>query len=502
VKIGRNFSAGLINSVWSAVIGLSAVPFYLNYLGPEAFGLIGLYVTLQALMQLLDIGLSPTMNREVARASVNGTLHEARCLLHTLAIIYWVTAAIIAAAVFLLSPYIAEYWLNAKNLPSEAIIHAVTLIGLVIACRWPVGLYAGALMGAQRLTVASLVNIANVTLSNVGAIIILSFVSPTIEAFFQWQLFVACLYVLTMKWATWHVLCKPQTMRFEFGRLKKIWKFSLGMSGVAISGVVLLQADKLLMSKMVSLSEYGHYTLATVLASGLYVLLSPLFNTIYPHMSSLVSVGATEKLTIFYKSGTKLFLSLLFPISAFIAFFSNPIVAIWTQNEIIADQVSPILSIIIAGTTLNGVMHFPYALQLAYGKPKIILKMNLLLLILLIPTLLVLTLKYGAIGGACSWLIMNLAYVAIGTYLTHRSFLNDLSTKWLFQDVGKTIIPSLLLVGLAGMLVQTYHWPSLVECIIGAILAFIAIILSVSISFNITKIGSDIRSIFSLNACS
>jgi O-antigen/teichoic acid export membrane protein len=500
VRIGRNFSAGLANSVWSAIVGLSVVPFYLKYLGSEAFGLIGFYVTMQALMQLLDLGLSPTMNREVARASANGTMGEARDLLHSLAMVYWLTAAIIAAAVFLLSPYIAEFWLNAKNLPNETIHQSVIFMGLVIASRWPVGLYAGALMGAQRLTVSSLVNIANVTLSSIGAVSILAFVSPTIEAFFEWQLFVACLYVLTMRWAAWHVLHKPQAPRFTFRLLRKIWKFSLGMSGVAISGVLLIQADKIMLSKMVSLEEYGYYILATTLASGVYVLLTPLFNTIYPHMSSLVSEGETEKLVAFYKSGTKLFLSFLFPISTFIAVFSNPIVTIWTQNDAITSQVSPLVSIIITGTALNGVMHFPYALQLAYGRPQIAFKIILILLMLFIPTLLVLISIFGVIGGAYSWLIMNLSYVAIGTNMTHRSILRNLGTNWLLNDVGKPLLLALLVIGLTGSVILAYHLSPLIECILGSLLMLIAIFLSLASTFNMRRFATDIRSIFSVNA--
>ena len=41
MTLSRNLLAGLINSVWSAFIGLAVIPFYLKYLGVEAYGLIG-----------------------------------------------------------------------------------------------------------------------------------------------------------------------------------------------------------------------------------------------------------------------------------------------------------------------------------------------------------------------------------------------------------------------------------------------------------------------------
>ena len=99
MSLSRNLLAGLFNSIWSALLGLAVVPFYLKYLGIEAYGLIGFFATLQALLQLLDMGMAPTINREVARCSATGNLPEAGKLLHTLAVVYWCIAAIIALSI-------------------------------------------------------------------------------------------------------------------------------------------------------------------------------------------------------------------------------------------------------------------------------------------------------------------------------------------------------------------------------------------------------------------
>ena len=81
MSLGRNLLAGLASSVWSALVGLAVVPFYLKYLGIEAYGLIGFFATTQAVLSLLDMGMAPTINREVARRSASGDLKEAGKLL-------------------------------------------------------------------------------------------------------------------------------------------------------------------------------------------------------------------------------------------------------------------------------------------------------------------------------------------------------------------------------------------------------------------------------------
>ena len=348
MTLTRNLLAGLINSIWSALIGFAVVPFYLKYLGIEAYGLIGFFVTTQAVLSLLDMGLAPTINREVARCSALGSLKEAGRLLHTLAVVYWGMAVLIALLILILAPWIAEYWLQSKQLSSQTIAHSVMLMGLVVACRWPIGLYQGALIGAQRLTVSSGINMTMTTISSLGAVAVLVFVSPTIEAFFIWQACVGIVYAISMRLAAWHVIGEAQKISFDLVGLKRVWRFSAGMSGVALSATVLTQLDKVILSKLLGLEEYGQYMLATLMVSGLYVLILPVFNVVYPRLSALVVTGETEKLTDLYRIGTRMLGTVLFPIAMAFAVFAEEILRVWTGNPALSSSVAPVSRGIIA----------------------------------------------------------------------------------------------------------------------------------------------------------
>ncbi|MDP2830265.1 MAG: oligosaccharide flippase family protein [Sulfuricellaceae bacterium] len=471
MRLSHNLLAGLANSIWVALIGLAVVPLYLKYLGIEAYGLIGFFATTQALLQLLDMGLAPTINREVARCSASGNLKEAGKLLHTLAIVYWIMAGIIALIVIALAPLIAQYWIQSKTITPETISHAVMLMGLVVACRWPIGLYQGALMGAQRLTVSSSVSITMATVGNLGAVAVLAFVSPTIEAFFIWQAGVGLVYAIIMRWAAWWVIGRTKNIQFDIFTLKRIWRFSAGMSGVAVSGIILMQLDKVLLSRILSLEDFGRYALAGVVASGLYVLLTPTFNVIYPRLSALVVTGNTEKLIDLYRTGTRLFLAVLFPIATFVAVFAEELLTLWTGNPVLAKNAAPIVSLFLIGTALNGAMHFPYALQLAYGMTRLPLIINAILIIVMTPTTIILALRFGAVGGAAAWALLNSIYLLIGTLLTHRSLLKGIGLKWLLSDVGIPLGLSLLLVGAAGVGIHNATHPNYMKLFIGSGLA-------------------------------
>lgn len=449
MTLGRNLIAGLANSIWSALMGLAVVPFYLKYLGIEAYGLIGFFVTTQSLLQLLDMGMAPTINREVARCSVLGELKDAGKLLHTLAVVYWGMAAVIAILLLALAPVIAEHWLQSRQLSVQTIIHAVMLMGLVVACRWPIGLYQGALIGAQRLTVSSAINMTMVTVGSIGAVVILAFVSPTIEAFFIWQVCVGLVYAVTMRFAAWRVIGSTRQNRFDVDRLKSVWRFTAGMSGIGLTALVFTQLDKVILSKMLGLDEFGHYMLATVVVSGLYVLISPLFNVMYPRFSALVVTGESEKLTELYRLGTRMLAAVLFPIAMALAVFAEDLVHVWTGDPGIASSVAPVISLLVIGSALNGVMYFPYALQLAYGMTWIPLTINTVLMCFLVPLIIYLAQEYGALGGAMAWLISEAVYVLLGPWLTHRHMLKGLAPGWLLHDVGIPLALSVL-IGAAG----------------------------------------------------
>ena len=264
------------------------------------------------MFQLLDLGLAQTMNREVARLSANVRWEEAGNLLHTLAVVYWTVALCIATIVFLLSGFIADRWIQAQHLPVSTIQFTVQLMGVAIACRWPVGLYQGALNGLQLNTVTSFVAIAMTALGSGGAVLLLAYVSPTIEAFFIWQASVGLVYAATLRVFANRSIPSGAEPHFDFGELRRIWRFTTSVAAIGLSGIVMSQLDKVLLSKIVSLRDFGYYMLATMIAGGLYLITTPMFNVMYPKFSLLVAKGESERLRQLYRVGTRVYATALF----------------------------------------------------------------------------------------------------------------------------------------------------------------------------------------------
>src|SRR3989442_3390826 len=166
-RLAVNILANLAGQGWSIIISLFVIPLYIKLLSIEAYGLIGFYVILQALSQVLDLGLSPTMNREMARYSGRTEkAGEVRDLVRTLEVGYWAIGIGLGVGLIMTAPLIAHHWLKASAIPVGDVQRALMLMGILVALQWPMSFYVGGLVGLQKQLV---LNIVAISMSAVGS---------------------------------------------------------------------------------------------------------------------------------------------------------------------------------------------------------------------------------------------------------------------------------------------------------------------------------------------
>jgi len=431
-------------------MSLAFIPLYIKFLGIEAYGLIGFFVTLQALFGLLDLGLSSTLNRELARYSAQpGQEQKMRDLVRTLETIYWGMAILISVTVISLAPFIADYWIKAENLSVETVQQSVVLLGIAIAFQWPLSFYSGGLMGLQRQALYNVLNSGLATLRGVGAVLILWLVSPTIEAFFTWQVVISLLSTALIALALWHSLPKgKRTAHFDKQLLHSIWRFAAGMTAISVITIFLVQLDKILLSTLLPLKMFGYYTLASVAAAALYQFVGPIFTALFPKFSQLVALNDNKGLTALYHRACQLMSVVILPAALVLAMFSYEVMLLWTGDPITAENTHWLVSLLVIGNALNGLMNLPYGLQLAYGWTKLAFYTNVVAVLLLVPMLIVMVHYYGAIGAAIVWVTLNTGYVLISFQIMHSRLLKGEQWHWYREDVGLPLTAALATAGL------------------------------------------------------
>lgn len=445
----KNIAANFVGSIWQTIMGLVFIPLYIKFMGIESWGLIGIFATLQTMFGLLDMGLSSTLNREMARLSVlPGKEQEMRNLVRTMEAIYWGIAVFVGIVVASLSPFIAYHWVKAGQLSPKTIEQALLIMGLVMALQMPIGFYSGGLMGLQKQVLLNVINISIGTLRGAGAVLILWLVSPTIQAFFLWQIVTSAINIFLLALFLWRRLPLGDNRAvFQKQLLKGIWKFAAGMSGISILAVILTQLDKVILSKMLSLEMFGYYMLASVVAMSLGRFFTPVFYSIYPRFTQLVSIDDQDGLKRLYHKSCQFMSVLILPAAIVIALFSYEIILIWTQNQATAEKTHLIVSILICGTAINGLMNLPYALQLAFGWTKLSVFKNIIAVILLVPLIIYMTKHYGATGAAIAWFALNMGDIVFVIPIMHRRLLRKEKWRWYLQDVGLPLVAGMFIAG-------------------------------------------------------
>jgi O-antigen/teichoic acid export membrane protein len=450
-----NLIANLIGQGWTALMGLAFVPLYIKYIGIESYGLIGLFTVLTAWLSLLDMGMTPTLSREMARFTAGShSAQSIRDLLRTIEVIIFSIALVIAIVIAMGANWIATYWLSAEKLPIQVVSQAFTIMGLVTALRFAESIYRSSIVGLQRQVLFNMVNSSLATLRGLGAVGILAWVSPTVEAFFLWQGMLSVL-TLGILAALTYASLPPirQRARFSFQALRGVWRFAGGMLGITFLALLLTQVDKVLLSKLLRLIDYGYYTLAAAVAGALYTLISPITQAVYPRLCELHAAGERALLADTYHKSAQMVSVLAGSFAIVMILFGETFLRLWTQNVELAGRIAPLLSLLMLGNLLNGLMWVPYQAQLAYGWTSLTVKVNVVAVAMIVPSILLVTPRYGAIGAAWVWVILNLGYVLIAAQFMFRHILKSERWRWYIQDI---LLP--LGAGLSIAFILKFSW--------------------------------------------
>lgn len=438
-RLQLNVIANLAGRAGSVLVAVACTPFYLRYLGVEAYGLIGVYLSLFVLASVLDFGLGTTLNRELARRSGGARpdlpADSARSLVAVMSLVSGSLALLVAALVAIGSGVISQHWLRTQSLDAGQVRNAILLMGLALALQWPIGLYSGGLSGLQRQVALNIVLLVASVARGVGAVLVLAMAAPTIEAYFAWQVLVGVLHAAALRLLLGRSLPPAQArVRFDFGQLRSIGGFAAGVSGIAILSVLAGNLDRLLLSTWLPLDRFAHYTLAGFVASLSTFAVAPIFNALLPRFSELAARGDEAAIAGLYHHAAQMIAVLTFPLAAVVVVFAPEILLLWTADAAIAAEAGGPARALAIGATCLALANVPYAIQLAFGWTRLAVLLNAAALLVMPPLLYLGVTHAGAVGAAAAWAAVNAAMLVAGMAVMHRRHLRGEVLAWLMRD--------------------------------------------------------------------
>jgi len=417
-----------------------------------------------------------------------------RNIVKTLGTVYWLIALTAGLIAMALSPILAKYWVKANELSVQTITYAFLLLSLSLVFQFPTGFYSGGLLGLQRQVMLNVIRIVFATLKSVGALVVLVFISNSIVYFFGWTLLVSILQAITQKYALWYCLPKASSKTiFDKQELKNIWRFATGMAGISLTVVLLTQIDKIILSKILPLEQFGYYTIACTLGLMIYQIVGPLTQSYFPRFSNLISLQRTEELKKTYHQACQMISLLVLPATLILIFFSKELIFIWTKNSVIVENTWLIAAVYAYGTGMNGLMTIPYILTLSYGWTKLGFYQNIFFLILMIPLTIFLAIQYGALGGAISWATINTLYFFITPHIIHNRLLKGEVTNWYWKDTLRPFLASITIIIIARYFIFKTEYNNWVELLLIILVGILSVAIIIPFS---DKLKNNLLSIF------
>lgn len=431
---GFSFAINLLGKIWTAVFSIIFVSKFGSILGAEAYGLATVQVLIMSVSVLFDLGLSTGITHRLARVDTGlaSEVKQARNLLRSFEALYLITSILICVIIVLSAPFIARHWLELETMSVETATLGLRIVGVFALFQFSQALYVGALTGLYKPDYVNIARGLQVTAQNVGAFLLIRFWLPSVHVFLGWMAFVAALTFFGMRWLTWKELASPDgsRARFESVHLRENFVYFKGLTFFSFWGIVVGNADRLIVSKFLPLTQFGFYQFAAQLVNALQFIGQPFYASIFPKLSRLHQERDAEAAGRFYMRASGMLATLIVPVGIAFAIFAEQVFIVSGANPEYVLHAAPIFSLLSLGTTLNVLMLPALAFQLSHEWLRLSTLKNILAAAFYLPLMYLSVKNYGTLGAASCWILLNFSYICFELPLMHKRLMPGRLWTW------------------------------------------------------------------------
>lgn len=458
-----NLSHGMITKALSVILSVIIVPIVFKSLGAENFGWIGIYTICLGSLYIFDFGISNIVTKEIAQSKI-----DAPKIFHSFEFIYLSIGITISILLFLFAPLIASDWVRSSTTDVQDSILLIRLIALAFFVQWPHSFYTAALFGVNRQIRSNNIQIIFSLLKNLGLVLLVWFKLISIFNYFYFQILISILTSLILRVSIMRELNSPKLSgKISFTYLHELKNFVLGMSLVGLLGFVYNDLNHILLSRWLSLADFGLYNIALYVASSFILISSTIKNSLFSAIASSVD-SELKLIRTQYQYHFNIMSFVCIPGAVFIFIHSHTILFYWFDLEM-AEKLNWSLKYFAAGSLFYTLMIIPGAYLIANERSKYLIYNAGILALISIPLLYFLVENFQFEGGSLFWLLINFIPFGLMILYTQKTILKDA-----FINISKGIVLplgiSIVFFGLHHFLNSQFHF-SLLSHFMGFLLS-------------------------------
>ena len=408
-RLAKNVFTNYLSVLWLGGLTLLLIPWYTKLLGAQQWGLVAVCIALQGFMTLLDAGLAQIMPRDIARSS--STPESIARTFHVFARAYLILAITGFTIGQIAAPWLGHYWLKAPPGTAADVTMALRLVLLQFLFQFANNAHIGYWNGVQAQVTANIRQCLFATAKHGGALALIVFWKPVAISYLASFAIFSVLEYLSNRNALTNSLNIS-------GRLTAVTKDELVSlareTGVLAAGVVLgmlvSQTDRIVLSGNVALADFGRYIVVANLGLAFMQLQHPLVRAFLP---KLVMAHPDVYAKAYWQLGSAILLLCVLP-CAIAGLLAPLILHLWIGNPLIVEQGSLPLRLILAAVAINALYQIIYQQMIIRGSAAMIFKINLLIVILILPVATFSIKWFGITGGGITWLSVSSLQILFG----------------------------------------------------------------------------------------
>lgn len=419
------------------LLGFIGVKFIFSRLGADAFGIIYFNLVLAGVLTTaLELGVLATTVREVSAHHASDPRYVEQ-LIRTASVFYWGVGAVLYVGVFLTAPFLVDKWLNLKTIDPGTAATMLRFLGVTTLIMLPRALYSSLFQGRQRMELNNSIDVASSAIQQLGTILILARGGDAF-AVVQWIAASAVLSTLTYmtivaRMFGWRALVPA----YFDAVVRRNIRFTSHLGALSILNMVLIQYDKVVVSKLQPIASVGYYSFASTVVVRISFAANAIGQAALPSFSSLHTLGDSKPLMTQYRKLQDLMSFGMIPLFAAAIFGATPVYTYLFTHQVSALLLLP-TALLCLGFFMYSSVTIPYTLSVAVGRPDIASRTNVLALLVVIPVTTTSTYLYGLTGAASSWVVYQLFVYAYMIPRICRQCLSISAASW-YLHIAKVL---------------------------------------------------------------
>ena len=431
-KVVKGSLWSLAGQVLPLGVMLFSTPVVIRFLGAEGYGVLILVALIPGYLYFADFGMGMASTKFGSEAYAQGDQDKEGRIVRTSALIAFLASVPFGLAIFIFSASIIELLNVPGHYQADAVL-ALRIASITFTVNFLNNIFNTPQLARLRMDLNTLVTSGFRILGIIATPIVLYLGGGIVGA-------VLVLMIVSLLTLAGHMFISRRLLPDLFGvtidrqSIRPLIKFGGALAIAGIAAAMLLNVEKLVLTRVTSVQILAYYSVAFTFANMATMFSLAMGQSLVPAFSQLLSPEKKAQLNSLFSRAMRINIFGLLPVLTVLCVIARPFFTTWAGEDFGRESTWPFYVLLI-GLFFHLNAYIPAGILFAAGRTDIIAKMYWIELLPYLAATAFLTIRFGAMGAAIAWslrviievfIYVRLAKSVVGAQFSLREQLSGL----------------------------------------------------------------------------